>query len=286
MPTSDNDKMGPPAPQIVNQEEYSKFQKIVIEANLDPNNRWIRDYVDITWRDTRPFLRCRRLPNKNASALEFGCNIGAGSIMLAAMGARVTAIDIDPAYVGISQANAKAYGLDSRIDFQTVPDTRKLPYASNAFDMVVCNSVLEYVAHDHLPDVLAEIDRVLKPGGVLFILGTSSRLWPKDIHSGTWFVNYLPHRLDPWLRRLAPDFERGVNPWRIFNHLQGYVNLDLEDSGASFINAKRATSPAWKVAIFRLLNLACVFLNTSLGTLLPSMTCAMRKKQHDDAIAR
>ena len=52
-----------------------------------------------------------------------------------------------------------------------------LPFADNTFDKVICSEVLE-----HIPDyqgMLAEIDRVLKPDGLLAI--SVPRAWPERI---------------------------------------------------------------------------------------------------------
>ena len=52
-----------------------------------------------------------------------------------------------------------------------------MPFADNSFDKVICSEVLE-----HIPDyvsVLAEIDRVLKPGGVF--CASVPRYWPERV---------------------------------------------------------------------------------------------------------
>ena len=43
-------------------------------------------------------------------------------------------------------------------------DITAIPYPNNTFDLVVCNHVLEHITNDH--DAIAELYRVLKPGGV------------------------------------------------------------------------------------------------------------------------
>ena len=53
----------------------------------------------------------------------------------------------------------------------------KLPFADNSFDKVICSEVLE-----HIPDyraALAEIERVLKPGGLM--CASVPRRWPEQL---------------------------------------------------------------------------------------------------------
>lgn len=64
------------------------------------------------------------------------------------------------------------------------PQGRRCPSPPACSKPSSCNSVLEYVQLRHLADLLLEIDRVLAPGGVLLVLGTSNRLWPREVHSG------------------------------------------------------------------------------------------------------
>lgn len=266
-------------PAIVDKSAHAEFINKVVAANLNPADPWVRDYVSISWERARPFFLTKSLPAPGSKVLEFGCNLGASSIMLASMGAEVTAIDINPDYVNIAKANAKAHGVSEHVEFLHITDTQKLPFADNTFDLVVCNSVLEYVQNNHLDQVLSEINRVLKAGGILFVLGTSSGLWPREVHSGVWLINYLPHALDPIIRKISPDFMRGLNPWRLLRSLDHYENLDRSDSDKSFLAAKQLTTPPWKYTLLRLFRLASLGLGTSMGLLLPSITVALRKPQ-------
>lgn len=271
-------------PIIVDKSAYTEFVDKVVAANLNPTDPWVRDYVLMSWNRARPFFLTKNLPAPGSKVLEFGCNLGASSIMLASMGAEITAIDINPDYVNIAKANAKAHGVSEHTEFIPVTDTRQLPFADNVFDLVVCNSVLEYVQDNHLDQVLGEIDRVLKAGGILFILGTSSRLWPREIHSRAWLVNYLPHTLDPLIRKIYPNFMRGLSPWYLLHRLDRYENLDYSDNNASFLAAKQLITPPWKYTLLRLFGIISFGLSTSLGLLLPSITVALKKPQPPDLI--
>src|ERR1700761_739092 len=65
-------------------------------------------------------------PVEGAEVLEFGCNVGATSIVLAHYGARVTAVDISPACLEIARLNARRYGITS-IRFERLHEGQPLP---------------------------------------------------------------------------------------------------------------------------------------------------------------
>jgi SAM-dependent methyltransferase len=83
-----------------------------------------------------------------------------------------------------------------------------LPFASNSFDFVFSNEVIEHVADDTA--YMAEMARVVKPGGRI-LLFCPNRWYPVEQHGVFWrgryhfgnipLVNYLP---DPLRNRLAP----------------------------------------------------------------------------------
>lgn len=103
------------------------------------------------------------------TVLDLGC---AGGFMAEALddrGAQVTGIDPAAEAIAAAQAHAVQGGREIRYDVGVGED---LPYADAAFDAVVCVDVLEHVAD--LDRVLAEVARVLKPGG-LFLFDTINR---------------------------------------------------------------------------------------------------------------
>lgn len=79
-------------------------------------------------------------------------------------------------------------------------DGSLLPLASEKFDGVVINHILEHAASPS--DLLNEVWRVLKPGGVCY-LGVPNRYWPLEPHYRLLLLSWLPRSLGNWYVRLA-----------------------------------------------------------------------------------
>ena len=80
--------------------------------------------------------------------------------------ARVVAIDLAASMVRFGRRNVEHAGLSGVISVELV-DAKGLPFADAAFRCVISNSILHHIPEPHA--VLAEMLRVLAPGGVLFV---------------------------------------------------------------------------------------------------------------------
>lgn len=209
-----------------------RFEAAARAAGMDPHDRWVGGYAVYEWDHLRLALRAYAIDVAQRDVLEMGCNVGGSSVVLAALGARLRGIDVDPLMPPIAMANLERHGLTGEIDL--VEAGAPLPFAGAAFDIVIANSVLEYVEPALLAAVIAELHRVLRPGGRLFLCGTASRLALRERHSGRWLVNFLPTAVD---RLVGKPFQRGLAPWRLAAALSG--RFAQIDSGA-WIAARRA----------------------------------------------
>lgn len=160
---------------------------------------------------------------QGAEVLDLGC---AGGFMAEALddrGAHVTGIDPSAPAIAAAQAHAQATGRDIRYDTGM---GEELPYPDARFDIVVCVDVLEHVTD--LNRVLAEVARVLKPGGI-FLYDTINRtalarlgvitvaedilrLLPKGTHDPALFIT--PAELEAGLvaAGLTPGESKGLGP--------------------------------------------------------------------------
>jgi SAM-dependent methyltransferase len=85
---------------------------------------------------------------------------------MAARGLQVVGIDFSPAMIERARARADHLGLAGRAAF-TEGSLESLPFATGAVSGIVCAGVIEYFP-DPRP-VLAELVRVLRPGGALIV---------------------------------------------------------------------------------------------------------------------
>lgn len=265
------------APEVVDLDADAEFRLCARRLGEDPESRWVGRYVEYEWERCRHVFEraCGDIAGKKA--LEFGCNLGATSIVLAQLGADVVAVDIDEAYVELAKLNAARYGLADKIDFQFVRDTRELPFRTRSFDLVSCNSVLEYVPKPLLSSVMREVDRVVARGGLIFVGGTSNRLWPREQHSGKWLINYLPSGIDKTV--FGESYDRGVFPWQITRGFGDYLNADLDESGQAYLALKKrmGTSPE-RLQLLRMAVRALQPLRLSVGMLTPNISVLLRKQ--------
>ena len=101
--------------------------------------------------------------------LDAGCGYGRNLVHLLREGCAVLALDENPAAVEHVRTLARslAPGLPEE-NFQ-VGRIEQMPFADGVADVVLCNSVLHFSRdEDHFRTQLAELWRVLRPGGLLF----------------------------------------------------------------------------------------------------------------------
>jgi 2-polyprenyl-6-hydroxyphenyl methylase / 3-demethylubiquinone-9 3-methyltransferase len=129
--------------------------------------RWVRTLKNLvpgrlSWFD-------RQIDWAGLEVLDLGCAGGFMAEALAARGAKVTGIDPASEAIEAARAHARVEGPQIAYD---VGVGEALPYGAASFDAIVCVDVLEHVSD--LTQVLAEVARVLRPGG-LFLFDTINR---------------------------------------------------------------------------------------------------------------
>ncbi len=100
-----------------------------------------------------------------SQVLDIACGQGNSARLLAdEFGATITGVDYSASLLDTAQQLTQAAGLTHRVKFLQV-DVQHLPCSDQQFDVVFCECALCTFAD--APQVLAEIFRVLKPGGRL-----------------------------------------------------------------------------------------------------------------------
>lgn len=124
-----------------------------------------------------------------ARVLDLGAGIGRHALALARMGNRVTAFDAAPASVAAIRSAAAGLGVEVVQGMMT-----DLPFADAAFDHVLSWNVIYHGDGDVVARSIAEIARVLRPGGTFMGTMLSARRLPverarapgREIARNTW----------------------------------------------------------------------------------------------------
>lgn len=263
-------------PVIFDTEADAHFNALARAMRADPADVWVGGYVEREWARARHLLDNSACAVAGKSVLEFGCNVGATSVVLAALGATVTAVDVDASILPLARLNARRYGLGDRITFLHVPDTTHLPFPDAGFDIITCNSVLEYVPSRDLAAVQRELHRVLARNGLVVVAGTSNRLWPREVHSGRWFTNYLPCACDRFLPAHSRP-QRGVMPWHVRRGFTGYDDVGARNGHVLTEAKRRMGASTLTVALTWLAESLLHATGISAGMIMPSIYLTLRK---------
>jgi ubiquinone/menaquinone biosynthesis C-methylase UbiE len=135
-------------------------------ANLDARARLHRKYGRGDW---FPWLAAQIEWPAGARVLEVGC--GAGWFWEQAAGVlpgdlRLTLSDLSPGMLSEASARVRGLGRNWRVQ-EVVADAADLPFENAGFDIVVAAHMLYHLAEP--ADGVAEIARVLKPGGTALV---------------------------------------------------------------------------------------------------------------------
>jgi ubiquinone/menaquinone biosynthesis C-methylase UbiE len=161
--------------------------------------------------------------------LDVGC--GTGKLAIAAQewaGPSGEAIGVDPSPEMIRRARRNAERANSTAKFQTGV-AENLPFPANSFDVVLNRLMLHHLPGDLKQQGLAEMRRVLKPGGVCLIVDFEP---PKTGLAHLFVVNHLnPAMAQVDVRNYMPlmleagfaELETGPTSSRLLSYVRGRV---------------------------------------------------------------
>lgn len=139
-----------------------------ISGKYDGLNRVISFGIDVKWR--KKVLKLVSDTNPE-TVLDIATGTGDLAILMTQTGAKkITGLDISAGMLEVGRKKIAERKLDSKIDM-VLGDSENIPFEDNSFDAItVAFGVRNF---ETLEKGLAEILRVLKPGGIFVILETS-----------------------------------------------------------------------------------------------------------------
>jgi ubiquinone/menaquinone biosynthesis C-methylase UbiE len=137
----------------------------VMDTEVEARDYDAMDHVEVNTRFTNDFLAVRGTAQR---VLDVGTGTARIPILLAEGAPELSfvAIDLADHMIAVAVDNVRAAGLASRITIEK-RDVKATGYANDAFDAVVSNSIVHHIPEPEA--ALAEMWRVLRPGGILFV---------------------------------------------------------------------------------------------------------------------
>lgn len=167
--------------KIVTMEELTFLRKCFRAYSSKSHIRNVMHDLDILKKLSPP-------PQK---VLDFGCGIGLQSYLLAKMGYQVIGLETveDKSLNGFLKGKADEHiksreasmenvwnviNENTKINFRFY-DGKKIPFNDEHFDLIFAYAVLEHIPPDEVPEIINEITRVLKNGGLFYIFQLPQR---------------------------------------------------------------------------------------------------------------
>jgi SAM-dependent methyltransferase len=185
-----------------------------MEASQDPARHW-NDRSGTTFTHPLDLDRFTRAVARDARILDYGCGQGrlCGELIAAGF-SNVIGVDFSPEMIRAARERLPAATF-------TVNDGHSLPYADSGFDAVLLFAVLTCIPDDRAQlDLVREIRRVLRPGGLLLISDYPLQADPRNVARYAQFAQEpggfgtfrlpdgvaLRHHRPEWFEQLLADF--------------------------------------------------------------------------------
>jgi ubiquinone/menaquinone biosynthesis C-methylase UbiE len=160
--------------------------------------------------------------------LDVGC--GSGRLTFAAQqwagaGGQATGLDPSPEMIEVARKNAARAGLKAKFELGVV---ESLPFPDASFDVVLNRLMLHHLPGDLKQRGLAEMRRVLKPGGICLVVDFEP---PKSGLLRMIVENHLTPMADVDVRNYVPlleqagftDIETGATSSKLLSYVRGRV---------------------------------------------------------------
>ena len=140
---------------------------------------WDRSYRDGSylehWDPPRvpgelPGLVASRVVPAGATVLDVGCGAGLEAVWMAERGFAV--VGVDSSREGVLRAEERAARAGVEVDWRP-GSVYDLPIGDASIDLILDRGCLHGIDREDRPDYAAEIDRVLRPGGLLLLRGAA-----------------------------------------------------------------------------------------------------------------
>jgi ubiquinone/menaquinone biosynthesis C-methylase UbiE len=147
---------------------------------------------------------------KEKNLLEVGCGVGIDLLRFARGGAKVTGIDLSKTAINLANKNIQQSGQNADLRLM---NGECMQFRDRVFDVVYAHGVLQYTADPK--KMIAEIHRVLKPGGEAIMMVYNKHSWLNLMSKVTKVP--LEHEDAPVLKKFsASEFKHLLRPFQHF----------------------------------------------------------------------
>ncbi len=202
-------------------------------AEAEPGSRNFFDQVEAERYRLEPFIADFASFDRwrGKRVLEVGVGLGTDFVQFVRAGANATGIDLTEAAASLVRTRLELEGLDAEV---RAADAESLPFPDDSFDLVYSWGVLHHTPDT--PKALAEIRRVLAPGGEARVMLYSRRSW---FALGVWGKQALL-RGRPWRSVTQVLAQHVESPGT-----KAYTQPELDDlfTGFSQVSYRRFVTP-------------------------------------------
>jgi 2-polyprenyl-6-hydroxyphenyl methylase/3-demethylubiquinone-9 3-methyltransferase len=183
----------------VDPDEIAKFEKLAARW-WDPTSEFKPLHeinpLRLAWINERVKLA-------GLKVLDVGCGGGILAESMAALGARVTAIDLGEAPLAVARLHLKESG--QHVEYRRIAAEDLAREQPGAFDVVTCLEMLE-----HVPDPAATVaacTQLVKPGGQVFFstINRNLKSWLFAIVGAEYVLKLLPRGTHDYMKFIRPS---------------------------------------------------------------------------------